>query len=55
MTICEAEKSLKKWQHWADSVRRRWRADSPMIELADRMVQEATERLRKLQKEEERG
>lgn len=55
MTVTEAKKSVKKWRRWASRVRRRWRADSPMIELADRLVREAEQRLQELQTEKEQG
>ena len=54
MTITQAEKSVKRWKRWAACVRSRWMPDSPMIELADRMVQDAEKRLTVIQTQQER-
>ena len=45
MTVMEARKSLDRWKSWARGVERRWRADSPMVNLAHRRVLEAELRL----------
>lgn len=53
MTIAEAEKSVKRWKRWAARVQDRWLPDSPMVKLADRMVQTAERRLMQTQKGQE--
>ena len=45
MTQTEAEKSYKKWKRWAATVRGRWLPNSPMYLLAERLEQEAKQRL----------
>ena len=42
--MTEAEKSYKRWHRWAACVRRRWLPDSPMYQLAERMLREAEQR-----------
>lgn len=39
--VKEAKENLKNWRRWAAAVKKRWRFDSPMVDLADRRVQEA--------------
>ena len=55
MTLIEAQRSVKKWKRWAATVRGRWLPDSPMVELADRMVQVAERRLMECQEQTEQG
>lgn len=43
--MTKEEKSYKRWHRWAANVRRRWLPDSPMYQLAERMEQEAKQRL----------
>lgn len=41
MTVKEAKASLARWKRFQTNVEKRWRADSPLVELAQRRAQEA--------------